>query len=227
MNVFTGEMAAFGMLILIWTLFLVMLKEFRILPVARENFVGSYTVMGIGLGYLLLGSFFYNLFVTQASVLDYDVIWGFGSYGELLQQVQEGSVQGIFRKWYLLMGRELGTLFFREYQVGLIYVSFLLTLLTGLMLQGILKRFVEEAWQERLWLLFFLLPYAYRLFLPSEHGLVMFLIVGAVWLLVQFVPVKRLKLGNGFYAQMIYGVALIFLAGGNTILYFMEMVKRG
>ena len=227
MNIFTGEMAAFGMLILIWTLLLVMVKEFKILPVERESFCSSYIVMAIGLGYLLLGSFFYNLFVGQASVLDYDVIWGFGSYGELLQKVQEGSVQGIFNTGYLLLARGVGTLFFKEYQVALIYVSFFLTLLTGLMLQGILKQTVDAVWQKRLWVMFFVLPYAHRFFLPSAYGLVMFCIVGAVWLLLRFVPVKRVRIVDNFYTQLVYGVLFVCMAGGNTVLYFMEMVTRG
>lgn len=227
MNVFVGEVAAYGMLILIWTLLLVFFKECKILPVKREAFTGSYLVMGIGFGYLLLGGFFYQLSGGQASVLQYDTIWGFGSYGELLWNVESGSVEGLFSTLYLLLARGIGTIFFGQYQAGLIYASFLLTLLTGLMLQGILEKCSDELWQKRLWVLFFVLPYAYRLFLPSAHALVVFLIVGVIWLVLRLVPVTKLVTSNSFWVRLGYGTVLALLAGLNTALYFVDMYKRG
>lgn len=227
MNVFVGEVAAYGMLILIWTLLLVFFKECKILPVGREAFTGSYLVMGIGLGYMLLGGFLYNLLGGQASVLQYDAVWGFGSYGELLQNVENGSVEGLLAGLYLLMARGLGAVFFGEYKAGLIYASFLLTLLTGLMLQGILERLFEKAWQKRLWVLFFVLPYAHRMFLPSAHALGMFFIVGAGWLLLRFVKVERIVIKENYYVGLGYGLVLTVLASLNTVLCFVEMLKRG
>ncbi len=227
MNVFVGEVAAYGMLVLIWTLLLIFFKECKILPVKREAFTGSYLVIAIGLGYLLLGGFIYNLMGGQASVLQYDIVWGFGSYGELLQNVEGGSVEGIFTGLYLLLARGLGTLFFGEYKAGLIYTSFLLTLLTGLMLQGVLERLFEKVWQKRLWVLFFVVPYAHRMFLPSAHALGIFLIVGAGWLLLRFVKVKRLDIKENYYVGLGYGLVLTILACLNTGLYFVEMMKRG
>lgn len=227
MNVFVGEAAAYGMLVLIWTLLLVFFKECKIAPIRRNAFTCSYLVMGIGLGYLLLGGFFYNLLGGQASVLQYDMIWGFGDYGELLQNVESGSVKGLFAGAYLLLARALGTIFFAEYKAALIYVSFLLSLLTGLMLQSILEKLFEEAWQKRLWVLFFALPYAYRMFLPSAHGLVLFLIVGVFWLVLNLVKVRKRHIPDGVYLNLGYGLTLSILAGFNTALYFVEMVKRG
>lgn len=227
MNVFAGEVAAYGMLALIWTLLLVFFRECKIVAVSRQSFTCSYLVMGIGLGYLLLGGFFYNLLGGQASVLQYDTVWGFGSYGELLQNVEGGQVKGILAGVYLLLSRALGTIFFAEYKAALIYVSFLLTLLTGLMLQGILEKLFEEAWQKRLWVLFFVLPYAYRMFLPSPHGLVLFLIVGVLWLILPLLKRTKCELQDGFYVKLGYGLTLSVLAGCNTALYFAEMLKRG
>ncbi|MBQ9141505.1 MAG: hypothetical protein IJX63_06880 [Lachnospiraceae bacterium] len=227
MNVFVGEVAAYGMLILIWTLLLVFFRECKIVPVRREAFTCSYLVMGIGFGYLLLGGFLYNLLGGQASVLQYDTVWGFGDYGELLQNAEDGSVEGIFVGLYLLLARGIGALFFAEYKAGLIYTSFLLTLLTGLLLQGILERLFEEAWQKRLWVLFFVLPYAHRLFLPSSHAVGMFLIVGAGWLLLHFVKVEKIMIKEKEYLGLGYGLVLTILASLNTVLYFAEMVKRG
>lgn len=227
MNVFVGEVAAYGMLILIWTLLLICFKECKLLPVTGETFTSSYLVMGIGFGYLLLGGFFYNLFGGQASVLQYDTVWGFGSYGEMLQNVEAGSVEGVFANLYLLLARGLGKLFFGQYEAGLIYASFLLTLLTGLMLQGLLEKVMDVTWQKRVWILFFVLPYAYRMFLPSAHALVMFALVGTVWLVVRLVPVPKLRKEDSFWVRLGYGLVLAILAGWNTVLYFVEMMTRG
>lgn len=227
MNVFVGEVAAFCMLLFIWTLLLVFFRECKILPVGREAFTGSYLVMGIGFCYLLLGGFLYNLLGGQASVLQYDMVWGFGSYGELLQNAENGSVEGLFAGMYLLLARGLGKLFFGQYKAGLIYAGFLLALLTGLMLQGILEKLLDEIWQKRVWVLFFVLPYAHRLFLPSAHALLLFLVTGVVWLVLSLVKVPRLQTQDGFYIRLAYGLVLTILAGLNTVIYFAEMVKRG
>lgn len=227
MNIFVGEVAAYGMLILIWTLLLVFFRECKIFPIKREAFTGSYLIIAVGFGYLLLGGFFYNLLGNQASALQYDVVWNFGSYGEMLQNVESGKVKGLFASMYLLLARGVGTLFFGEYGAGLIYTSFLLTLLTGLMLQGILEKFLDEVWQKKIWILFFVLPYSYRMFLPSHHSIIVFFLIGIVWLELCFIPVPKLKKREGFYVDLGYGLILTILAGLNTVLYFAEMVKRG
>ena len=227
MNVFVGEVAAYGMLILIWTLLLVFFKECKILPVTKKSFIDSYMVMGIGFGYLLLGGFFYNLFGGQASVLQYDMVWGFGSYGEMLQNVESSSVEGVFSSLYLLLARGLGKLFFGQYKAGLIYASFLLTLCTGLMLQRILEKIMDTTWQKRAWVLFFVLPYAYRLFLPCSYAMVMFVLVGVASLVLHFVPVQKMQEEDGFYVRLGYGLMLTVLACWNCALYFTEMMTRG
>lgn len=225
MNVFTGEIAAFGMLALIWTLLLVFLKECKILPIKRESFTSSYMVMGIGLGYLLLGGFIYNLRCGQASVLQYDVVWGFGRYGELLENVTEGRAGSLFSEAYLCMARGLGALFFGEYKAGLFYLSFLLTLFNSLMLQDILEKLFDEVNQKRLWILFFVLPYSYRLFLPSPHALLLFLVVGVVWVVFLLKKVKRMVLQDNYYRTLGYGIVLTIFTCLNTVLYFTEMTK--
>ena len=196
MGVFVGEAAAIGMLILIWTLLLVFFKECKIMQVKLETFTCSYLVMAIGFGYLLLGGFLYNLLGGEASVLQYDAVWNFGKYGEVLQNVESGSVDGFFANLYMLLARGLGKL-------------------------------VDGIWKKYVWMLFFVLPYAHRMFLPSEHGLVVFLLVGIIWVILRFRPVTKRKLKEGFFVRLWFGLGWIMLASFDTVLYFAEMVKRG
>ncbi len=227
MNVFVGEIAAYAMLILIWTLLLKFLQETGWIKVEKECFVSSYLVIAIGFGYLLMGGFIYNLLGGQASVLKYDTVWGFGEYAIYLQNCEEGSVDGLFSTLYLLLARGIGTIFFKEYVVCTIYTSFLLMLLTGLVLQGICRKCFDECWWRRVWFLFFLIPGVYRMFLPSEKSLICFIVVGVLWILIRFFQVRCHHLKEGFYSRMVYAGLVISLSGLQAAICFEQLIKRG
>ncbi len=227
MNVFIGEIAGIAMLILIWTLLLKFLKESELVKIDKECFISSYLVMAIGFAYLLLGGFIYNVLGGEASVLKYDVVWGFGDYAVFWQNCEAGRVEGIFSALYLLLARGISNIFFKEYIAGPIYTSFLLTLLSGLMLQGICRKFLPEQWWRRAWFLFFIVPGAHNLFLPSVNSLIAFMIIGVIWIITHFIPPKKPVLIDSFYSRMCYSCFVICLCGIEAAKCFVELMKRG
>lgn len=95
-----GEAAGFSMLLLIWILFLNMLKELNISDSKHITLIRkiSLSLFGTGVFYLVLGGFFYNISIGQTGIFQYDVVWGYGNYARLMDKVEQGTGNGLFSK---------------------------------------------------------------------------------------------------------------------------------
>lgn len=125
-----GEAAGFSMLLLIWILFLNMLKELNISDSKHITLIRkiSLSLFGTGVFYLVLGGFFYNISIGQTGIFQYDVVWGYGNYARLMDKVEQGTGNGLFSMIYLLIARGIGTLFLNNIYLRLFTPVFSLQL---------------------------------------------------------------------------------------------------
>lgn len=223
-----GELAGFAMLLLIWILFLNMLGELKLIKREKVLLTGkvSLSVWGAGIVYLVLGGFFYNISVDRTGIFQYDIIWGYGSYGQIMNQVESGSVQGIVSMIYLMIARGVGTVFFKQYISGAIYTSFLFAIVCGTLLYFLLRESLGSKWAEKLLLLMLGFPFSYRLFLPSPVSMVCCLAVmiagGLIYACRSFRrPVIVCKISDWLY----YFLLCAFLSV-NIMFYYNEILLR-
>lgn len=223
-----GELAGFAMLFLIWILFLNMLGDFKVVSNGRIAAIRKVSVgiWGVGFFYILLGGFFYNISVGHSSIFQYDMIWGYGAYAEIMENVEAGSVGGIFRYGYLMIARFLGRVFFNQYLSATIYTSFLFAILYGIIIYDILTKSFEKEMADRILTLLFSVPFAYKLFLPSPASMICCLIALALWgILGRNKSIHPWKKQNRL-SPWIYNLTLCLLVAVNTMFYYKEMLLR-
>ncbi len=193
-----GESAGFLMLLLIWILFLNMLKEFHLLRKERAALLGkvSLCLWGTGIFYLVLGGFFYNISIGQASIFQYDVIWGYGDYAQI----------------------------FEQYLSAAVYTSFFFAIAYGTQLYFLFFKIFGRQSADKLLPFICFCPFAYKLFLPSPVSMCCCLAV----LIVQgiFQAGKRFpSLKAGFrISPWLYNFLLCILTAFNVMLYYKEML---
>lgn len=220
-----GESAGFAMLLLIWILFLNMLKELNLISTERMALIRkvSLYLLGAGLIYLVLGGFFYNISIDQASIFQYDVVWGYGNYAQVMGQLESGirNGNGFFSMIYLLVARGIGTLLFKQYIPAAFYTSFFFAIAFGVRLYYLfLKAFGSQSAQNLLFLVF-VCPFSYKLFLPSPASMVCCLAVFAFSSIHIKLPKINLKVSHWSYYFL-----LIILTSTNIMLYYKEMLLR-
>lgn len=224
-----GELAGFAMLLLIWVLFLNMLKELKLIRKEKALLIGkvSLCIWGAGIIYLVLGGFFYNISIDRAGIFQYDVIWGYGSYGQIMSQVENGSVQGIFSMIYLMIARGVGTLFFKQYLSAAIYTSFLFAIAFGTQLYFLFLKSFGSQWAEKLLLFMINFPFSYKLFLPSPVSMICCLVVmivgGAIY---GRKPFRQTGISCKISGWLYYFLLCAFVSV-NIMLYYKEMLLRG
>lgn len=224
-----GELAGFAMLVLIWVLFLNMLQELKLIKKEKALLTGrvSLCLWLTGLFYLLLGGFFYNISIDRAAVFQYDVIWGYGSYGQIMSWLESGRVQGIFSMIYLMFARGMGKIFFSQYLSAAIYTSFLFAIAFGTQLYFLLRKALGSQAAEKLLLLTFVFPFSYKLFLPSPASMVCALTImiagGIAYNRRHF---RQLKVSFRI-SGWLYCFLLCTFVSLNIMLYYKEMLLRG
>lgn len=220
-----GEAAGFAMLLLIWILFLNMLKELNLIRSERMTLIRkvSLYLWGAGIVYLVLGGFFYNISVGSTSIFQYDVVWGYGNYGRLMEQVEneKGNGNGLFSMMYLLAARGIGTLFFKQYISGAVYTSFFFAIAFGVRLYDLFLKGFGSQKAQRLLLLVFVFPFSYKLFLPSPASLVCWLIVMALGSMN--IKISKIKTEISHWSYLFF---LVILTSVNIMLYYKEMLLR-
>lgn len=223
-----GELAGFAMLLLIWILFLNMLKEFKLISKERAVLVGkvSLCLWGTGIFYLVLGGFFYNISIGQASIFQYDVIWGYGDYAQIMSQVETGNVKGIFGALYLMLARGTGKLFFKQYLSATVYTSFFFAITYGTQLYFLFLKMFGKQRADKLLLFICFCPFAYKLFLPSPVSMcccmVVLIIQGIFHVNKMFVSAKA----GIRVSPWLYNFLLCILTAFNIMLYYKEMLIR-
>lgn len=230
MGKFIGETAGFAMLILIWILFLTMLQEFKIIDkkyVVLIRKVSLY-IIAIGLGYLMLGCFFYNISVGEAGVFQYDTIWGYGNYLYMMKQAECGMGEGLVNRLYLSISHIAGRLFFGQYISALIYVSFMFSILYGLSIYFWIYRFLSKGTADKFFIFFFLYPLSYKLFLPSPMSMVCCFFSVLLWLICDVLGMKNpiLKISSRC-THWAYNLILCICVGINTMFYYTEILVQG
>lgn len=222
-----GEAAGFAMLLLIWILFLNMLKELNLIRSERMTLIRkvSLYLWGAGIVYLVLGGFFYNISVGSTSIFQYDVVWGYGNYGQLMDEVENGTGNGngngLFSMMYLLAARGIGTLFFKQYVSGAVYTSFFFAIAFGVVLYGLLLKGFGSQKAQRLLILVFVFPFSYKLFLPSPASLVCCLLIMALGSMN--IKLSKIKVEISYWS---YLFLLVILTSINIMLYYKEMLLR-
>lgn len=224
-----GELAGFAMLLLIGMLFLNMLKEFGLADEKKALLVRklSLCLWGAGMFYLALGGFFYNISIGQASIFQYDVVWGYGNYAQMMEHVEDGNVQGVFSGIYLLAVRGIGRIFFQQYLTAAIYTSFLFAIAGGILCYFILLEMFDRQNADKLILLACFCPFAHKLFLPSPASMVCFIAVLAVWGVLHLnknltLPKVKIRISDWLY----YFFLCMFTAAG-IMIYYKEMLQHG
>lgn len=218
-----GEAAGFAMLLLIWILFLNMLKEFNLSDSKRITFIRkiSLSLFGVGIFYLVLGGFFYNISVGQAGIFQYDVIWGYGNYAQLMNKVEQGTGSGLFSMIYLSAARKMGILFFKQYVSAAVYTSFFFAIAFGVRLYFLFENLFGSRIGQNLLILVFVCPFSYRLFLPSTSSMVCCLLTFAVSGIHRKLPEIKTKISCWGYLSV-----LVILTSVNIMLYYREMLLR-
>lgn len=216
-----GESAGFAMLLLIWILFLNMLKEIKLISPERMHLIRkiSLFLFGAGIFYLVLGGFFYNISVGQSGIFQYDVVWGYGSYAQMMSKVEQGTGNGLFSMIYLLAARTAGTLFFRQYISAAIYTSFFFAIAFGVRLYFLFENHFGSQSGKNLLLLVFVCPFSYKLFLPSPASMICCLLIFAVSSIRIKLP--KIQIKNSCWS---YQFLLVILTSVNIMLYYKEML---
>ena len=223
-----GELAGFAMLLLIWMLFLNMLKEFNLVDEKRILLIRkvSLCLWGTGMFYLVLGGFFFNISIDQASIFQYDVVWGYGNYAQMMAHAEDGIAQGIFSRIYLLIVRGIGNIFFKQFISATIYTSFLFAITYGTLLYFIFLDLFGKTNADKLLLLACFCPFAYKLFLPSPVSMVCCMTVLVIWIVLRknknFISQKiKIRISDWLYYFL-----LCILTASSIMIYYREMLFR-
>ena len=226
-----GELAGFAMLLLIWILFLNMLQDFKLMDRKKVLLLEkvSLSLWGAGMFYLVLGGFFYNISIDQASIFQYDVLWGYGDYGRIMNNLEGGEVNGFFVAIYLKIAHAIGSLFFKQYLSAAIYTSFLFAITYGCQVYFLFLKLFGKSKADNLLPFVCFFPYAYRLFLPSPASMVCCLtalIIGGIFRIknfhwISFFSNRKLKVSG-----WVYYFVLCILASFNIMIYYTEMLLR-
>ena len=223
-----GELAGFAMLLLIWILFLNMLGELELLKKEKSLLIEkvSLSIWGTGIVYLVLGGFFYNISIDRTGIFQYDVIWGYGSYGQIMNQVENGSVQGVISKIYLMIARGIGAVFFKQYISAAVYTSFVFAIASGTQLYFLFRKSLGSRRAEKLLLLMIGFPFSYKLFLPSPVSMVCCLIILIAGGLIYAGRSLRLLVISCKISDWLYYFLLCAFLSVNIMLYYNEILLR-
>ncbi len=223
-----GELAGFAMLLLIWILFLNMLKEFKLIGKKKALLIEkvSLCLWGTGIFYLVLGGFFYNISIDKAGIFQYDVIWGYGNYAQMMNQVEAGRGDGIVSSFYLMIARGVGKIFFQQYLSATVYTSFFFAIAYGTQLYFIFLKIFGKQTADKLLPFICFCPLAYQLFLPSPISMcccILVLISGSIFYGSRKFTLPKAEIR---VSEWLYYFLLCILTALNIMLYYREMVVR-
>lgn len=223
-----GELAGFAMLMLVWILFLNMLQEFKIVSKRRALLMGkvSLALWGTGIFYLVLGGFFYNISIGQASIFQYDVIWGYGNYAQIMNHVEAGNVNGVFSAFYLMIAHGIGKLFFKQYIPAAVYTSFFFAITYGTLLYFIFLKIFGKQKADKLLPFICFGPFSYKLFLPSPVSMCCCMTVLIMWGILHINKKLTLMKVEIQVSQWLYYFLLCILTASDIMLYYKEMLVR-
>lgn len=188
MNTFLGEIAAFGIIFLVFILFVIFLRETRLIKdrksYSRFRDISLFTVF-FGFAYLLLGGLVYNYSVKAASIMDFKAVWGFGSIADVMNGLFNAPLSDPFNFVYTKIVGFVGYLLLGQYLPTAFYMSFLFTILFVWFAYLIFKKILRE--KEASYMVFLILafPMSYRLFLPSSLSLLCFLVSMIIYLAIR------------------------------------------